>query len=103
MELSEQTQSSRILGYLTYVVLAVGGIFTIACLYLSFTAEHGAALPMFLAAVITAGYTAIAWAGIKIFIELCDNVQVIRDYIVAISNNEKIEIPEEEDEEDDEE
>jgi len=99
MELSEQTQSSRILGYLTYVVLAAGGIITLAFLYIAFAGDKDASLPMFLAAAVSAGYTAIAWAGIKIFIELCNNVQVIRDYIIAISNNEKIEVPEEEDSE----
>lgn len=95
MQLSEQTESSRILGYLTYVVLAVGGIIALAFLYLAFTGENDTSLPMLLAVVITVGYTAITWAGIKIFVEMCDNVQVIRDYIIAISNNEKVEVVEE--------
>lgn len=67
-----------------------------AFLYLSFTGGNDSTIPMLLAAVITLGYTAITWAGIKIFVEMCDNIQVIRDYIIAISNNEKIEIVEEE-------
>lgn len=96
MQLSEQTESSRILGYLTYVVLAIGGIIALTFLYLSFTGGKDSTIPMLLAAVITLGYTAITWAGIKIFVEMCDNIQVIRDYIIAISNNEKIEIVEEE-------
>lgn len=95
MELSEQTQSSQILGYLTYAVLGAGAIITLAFLYFSFTADNGS-LPLFLAAIVMACSSAVTWASIKISIELCDNVQVIRDYIIAISNNEKIEVPEEE-------
>lgn len=99
MKISEQTRSSQILGYLAYGVLAIGGLMTfvfvlIALLHLS-EGNVATGLGTLLGAAVIAIYTAIIWAGIKIFVELCDNVQVIRDYIIAISNNEKIEDTEE--------
>lgn len=98
MKISEQTRSSQILGYLTYGVLVGGCIITLAFFCLAFICDDNHSLAMFLAAFLSVVYTAVAWAEIKIFVELCDNVQVIRDYIIAISNNEKIDDTEEEEE-----